>query len=90
MNRRLAFALDCNPIIPECGFKCEKCIKEMESVFGKIKGVSKFYREGDGVVVEYDSAMVTVAQLIDVFKGLPSFYKGFFIPTVIGNPEKQD
>jgi len=62
----------------------------MESVFGKIKGVSKFYREGDGVVVEHDSGMVTVEQLIDVFKGLPSFYEGFFIPTVIGNSEKQD
>jgi len=57
----------------------------MESVFGKIKGVSNFCREGDGVVVEYDSAMVTVEQLIDVFKGLPSFYKGFFVPTVIEN-----
>ena len=85
MNSQSAFHLDCSPIIAECGFKCAKCIKEMESVFGKIKGVSKFYREGDGVVVEYDSAMVTVAQLIDVFKGLPSFYRGFFIPTVIEN-----
>jgi copper chaperone CopZ len=85
MDSRSVFHLDCSPIIPECGFKCAKCIKEMESIFGKIKGVTKFYREGDGVVVEYDSAMVTVAQLIDVFKGLPSFYKGFFIPTVIEN-----
>ena len=85
MDSRSVFHLDCNPIIPECGFQCAKCIKEMESVFAKIKGVNKFYREGDGVVVEYDSAMVTVAQLIDVFKGLPSFYKGFFVPTVIEN-----
>jgi hypothetical protein len=62
----------------------------MELVFTKIKGVNKFYREGDGVVIEHDSGMVTVEQLIDVFKGLPSFYEGFFIPTVIRNSEKQD
>ena len=62
----------------------------MELVFTKIKGVNKFYREGDGVVIEHDSGMVTVEQLIDVFKGLPSFYEGFFIPTLITNAEEQD
>ena len=62
----------------------------MEFVFTKIKGVNKFYREGDGVVVEHNSSMVAAEQLRDIFKTLPSFYKGFFIPTVIGNSEKQD
>jgi hypothetical protein len=90
MNSRSAFHLDCTPIIPECGFKCAKCIKEMELVFGKIKGVSKFYREGDGVVVEHDPGIVAAEQLMDVFRTLPSFYKGFFIPRVIGNPEKHN
>jgi len=83
MNNRSVFHLDCTPMIPECGFKCEKCIKEMESVFTKTQGVSKFYREGDGVVVEHDPTMVTVEQLIDLFKGLPSFYEDCFIPTMI-------
>jgi len=85
MNSRSVFHLDCTAVIPECGFKCAKCIKEMESVFGKIKGVTKFYREGDGVVIEHDSGIVTAEQLMDIFKTLPSFYKGFFIPTVIEN-----
>ena len=31
-----------------------------------------------------------VEQLIDVLKGLPSFYEGFFIPTLITNAEEQD
>lgn len=90
MNIRSAFHLDCSPIIQECGFKCAKCIKEMESVFVKIKGVSKFYREGNGVVIEHDSSIVAAEQLMDIFKTLPSFYKGFFIPTVIGSEEKQN
>lgn len=85
MNSRSAFHLYYTAIIPECRFKCAKCIKEMELVFGKIKGLSKLYREGDGVVIEHDSGIVAAEQLIDVFRTLPSFYKGFFIPTVIEN-----
>ncbi len=42
--------------------------------------------EGEGkeqkLIVEHDPDMVTVEQLLDIFKGLPSFYEGFFIPTV--------
>jgi len=83
MNSRTAFHLDCNPVISECGFYCEKCIQEIESVFEKTEGVSKFYREGDGVVVEHDPNKVTAEQLIAVFKGLPSFYEAKFIPNVI-------
>jgi hypothetical protein len=90
MNNRSAFHLDCSPIIAECGFQCAKCIKEMESVFGEIKGVSKLYREGNGVIIEHDSGIVAAEQLMDIFKTLPSFYKGFFIPTVIGNAETRD
>jgi hypothetical protein len=89
-----AFDLDCNPVIPECGFECPKCIQEIESTFTGVQGVSKVYMEGEGkeqkLIVEHDLDMVTVEQLLDIFKGLPSFYEGFFIPTVIGNPEKQD
>ena len=46
----------------------------MESVFGRTPGVSKFYREGDGVVVEHDASIVMAEQLMDIFRGLPSFY----------------
>jgi copper chaperone CopZ len=89
-----AFDLDCNPVIPECGFQCPKCIQEIESTLTGVQGVSKVYMEGEEkeqkLIVEHDPDMVTVEQLLDIFKGLPSFYEGFFIPTVIGNTEKQD
>jgi len=59
-----------------------------------MQGVSEVYIEKEGeeqkLIVEHDPNTVTVEQLIEVFKGLPSFYKGFFIPTLIGNAEKQD
>ena len=94
MHSRSAFHLDCTPLIPECGFKCPKCIREIESTLTGMQGVSKVYVEGEGaeqrLIVEHDPSRVTVEQLMDIFKGLPSFYEGFFIPTVIGNPEKQD
>ncbi len=81
-------------MIPECGFECPKCIQEIESTLPGVQGVSKVYMEGEGkeqkLIVEHDLDMVTVEQLLDIFKDLPSFYEGFFIPTVIGNPEKQD
>ena len=91
---RSAFDLDCNPVIPECGFECPKCIQEIESTLTGVQGLSKVEMEGEGkeqkLIVEHDPDMVTVEQLLDIFKDLPSFYEGFFIPTVIGNPEKQD
>ena len=94
MHGRSAFHLDCTPLIPECGFKCPKCIREIESTLTGMQGVSKVYVEGEGaeqrLIVEHDPGRVTVEQLMDIIKGLPSFYEGFFIPTVIGNPEKQD
>ncbi len=89
MTSRLAFHLDCTPVIPECGFNCGKCVAEMKSVFGGTQGVSKFYREGDGVVVEHDASIIAVAQLLDIFRGLPSFYRGRFIPTVMESPGRQ-
>ncbi len=59
-------------------------------MFGATPGVSRFYREGDGVVVEHDASVATVEQLMDIFRGLPSFYRTHFIPSVIENPERQD
>ena len=87
MHIRSAFDLDCNPVIPECGFECPKCIQEIESTLTTMQGVSKVYIEKETeeqkLIVEHDPDIITVEQLIDIFKGLPSFYEGFFIPTVI-------
>jgi hypothetical protein len=81
MTSRTAFHLDCTPIIPACGFNCAKCIEEMKTLFGKMHGVSRFYREGDGVVVEHDVSVVTADQLMDIFRGLPSFHPNHFVPS---------
>jgi len=92
MNSRSSFDLDCHPGLPECGFECPKCIQEIESTLTAIQGVSKVYMEGEGqeqkLIVEHDPTTATIEQLIDVFKGLPSFYEGFFIPTLITNTEE--
>ncbi len=90
MASRTAFHLDCTPVIPACGFKCTKCIEEMKSVFGRTPGVSAFYREGDGVVVEHDPGVVTVKELLNIFRGLPSFYQTHFIPSVMADQGRQD
>ena len=87
MITRTAFDLDCNPIIPECGFACPKCIQEIEDTITKMEGVNKAYMEGEAedgkLIVEHDPAIATVDQLIEAFNKLPSFYEGFFIATVI-------
>ena len=93
MDRRSAFDLDCNPVIPECGFQCPKCIAQIESVLTGVPGVSRAYIEAEGnqqrLIVEHDPETVTVEQLIDVLKGLPSFYQGFFVPTFVGDTGEQ-
>lgn len=89
MTGRSAFHVDCTDIIAECGCTCERCIDEMASVFGKMQGVSRFYREGHGVVVEHD-ASVTTEPLMDIIRSLPSFYIHRFVPSVMENPRGQD
>ena len=94
MNIRSAFDLDCTALIPDCGFNCPKCIQEIESTLTAIHGVSKVYIEAEGqeqkLIVEHDPTAATLEQLIDAFKCPPSFYEGFFIPTLITNAEEQD
>jgi len=90
MISRTAFHLDCTGIIAECGCACGRCIEEMKSVFGKVRGVGRLYREGDGVVVEHDASVVTAEQLLEVFGGLPSFYSRRFIASVMANSGRQD
>ena len=74
-------------MIPECGFACSKCIQEIETTLTSKDGVGKVYMEGEAgeekIIVEHDPAIATVDKLIEYFKMLPSFYEGFFIPTVI-------
>lgn len=87
MLRRSAFHLDCNPMIPECGYRCGKCLQEMRCVFEAIQGVAGFHAEGSGrdakTVVEYDPCTVTVEDMMKSLRQLPSFYKGFFVPSLL-------
>ena len=87
MNSRSAFDLDCHPVIPECGFACSKCIEEIEATLTAMEGVSRVCMEGGAdegkLIVEHDPAIVTVDQLMEAFKTLPSLYEGFFVPSVI-------
>ncbi len=87
MIDRTDFHIDCTPVIPECGFKCAKCLQEIHSVLTKMQGVERSYLEGEGentkLIVEYDSSKVTVEHLIETFGRLPSFYKGFFVAELL-------
>ena len=73
---RTAFDLDCNPVIPECGFVCPKCIREIETTLARKDGISKIYMEGGSqegkLIVEHDPDITTVDQLIAVLRTLPS------------------
>jgi hypothetical protein len=39
------FHLDCNSLIPECGFHCDQCVEEIQSVLTELDGVSEVSRE---------------------------------------------
>ncbi len=87
MITRSVFHLDCTFIIPECGFKCAKCLQEIQCVLDKIEGMKKSYTEGEGenmkLIVEHNSSNVTVEYLKETFGRLPSFYKGFFVSELL-------
>ena len=89
MITRSVFHLDCYSIIPECQFQCAKCIKEMQTVLGKMECVEKVYTEGEAenmkFIVEHNTSKVTIECLLETFKKLPSFYEGFFVPEILGN-----
>jgi copper chaperone CopZ len=80
------FYLDCGPVIPECGFQCDKCVEEIQSVLTAIDGVSEVSRgkraETDGIVVQYDSEAISIEDLANTLRTLPSFYKGRFVPSL--------
>jgi hypothetical protein len=81
------FHLDCNSIIPECAYQCDKCIEEILFVFKGMEGISEVSsgKRGEitGIVVQYDSEKTTKAHLMNAFSKLPSFYKGRFVPKVL-------
>ncbi len=81
------FHLDCSPVIPECGYKCARCITEIRSVLGSQSGVSEVTLgkrgETSGIVVKHDTEAISVEDLLNVLCNLPSFYRGRFIPQVL-------
>jgi len=81
------FHLDCQPVIPECAYKCSRCIKEIRDVIGAMDGVLEVstgkHGQIAGVVVQYESDKTTDENLLKAFGQLPSFYRGRFIPKVL-------
>jgi copper chaperone CopZ len=84
MEKRSVFDIDCNSVIPECEFQCPKCIEEIEFTLTGVEGVSNVYLDDEEneakLIVEHDPAIVSVEQIIEILRTLPSFYEGFFIP----------
>ena len=83
MISRSVFRIDCTGVIPECGFDCGRCVREIGLSLTGMKGVGDFYTDGEGVTIEYDSKVVTSEQLKNVLKRLPSFYERHFVPTLV-------
>ena len=56
------FHLDCRPVIPECGFSCDRCVDEIQSVLTGMGGVLSVSREKrraiDGILVQHESDAV--------------------------------
>ena len=81
------FHLDCRPVIPECGFQCDKCVEEIQSVLTAMHGVSEVSRdkrgETDGIVVQYNSEAISIDDLVNMLRTLPSFYRGRFVPSLL-------
>jgi len=87
MMKKSLFHLDCNLIIPECGYHCDKCVNEIRSVLESKNGVSEValmkHNNISVIAVEYDSEIIGIKDLQKELACLPSFYTGFFIPEVI-------
>ena len=80
------FELVCDSVIPQCGYRCEVCMREIQEVLGKIKGVRNISEEGEGdatrLVIECDETVLTES-LAETFTGLPTMYDGHFVPLLI-------
>ncbi len=83
------FHLDCGPVISECGHRCDKCVREILTVLEGTDGVRDasmgMHGEISGIVVDYDPQMTDERRLTAALGALPTFYKGKFIPKVLGD-----
>jgi len=87
MTKNSNLHLNCNSIIPDCGFQCSKCIDEirlnLESKGGIIK-VSLTEKEGiSWITVEHNPEIMSVETLLKDFKNFPSFYSGYFVSELL-------
>jgi len=89
MRVRTFFHLDCSPVIPECGYQCDKCVREILAVLGRTDGVLEvspgMHGEISGIVVQHDPETTGDHKLANVLGGLPSFCQGKFIPQVLND-----
>ena len=88
MPVRTFFHLDCGPVISECGYQCDKCVREILSVLEGTEGVRNasmgMRGEISGIAVEYDPEKTDEKRLTAVLGALPTYYQGKFIPKVLG------
>jgi hypothetical protein len=77
------FHMDCNSIIPECSYQCQKCIQEIHSVLKAKNGISKVSvrknMDMSGIAVEYNPQTIDIEELTKELENLPSYYTGFFV-----------
>ncbi len=87
MKGKAYFHLDCHPIIPDCGFQCEKCVNEISSVIKAKEGVSEAeLTELDNISVisvDYDTEKITIEEIKKELGSLPSFFAAKFVPEFI-------
>ena len=81
------FHLDCNPIIAECGYHCDKCVDEIRSVLKEKNGIFEValteQKNISVISVEYDPEIVKITDILNELERLPSFYSDKFIPKVV-------
>ena len=81
------FHLDCNPIIAECGYHCDRCVNEIRSVLKEKNGIFEValteQKNISVVSVEYDPEIIKTTDILYELERLPSFYSDKFIPQVV-------
>ena len=81
------FHLDCNPIIAECGYHCDRCVNEIRSVLKEKNGIFEValteQKNISVVSVEYDPEILKTTDILNELERLPSFYSDKFIPKVV-------
>jgi copper chaperone CopZ len=81
------FHLDCNPVIAECGYQCDKCVNEIRYVLKNKNGIFEVTlteKQNISVIaIEYDSEIVKITDILNELGRLPSFYSDKFIPKVV-------